>query len=67
MDTHVQKLLEEAAEQTLVGLFDAARETEERIEHYLKALPGDRPAEEAGLEAQRRLRLTSLEQAVALR
>ena len=67
MDAHVQKLLEEAAEQALVGLFDSARETEERIERYMQALPGDRRAEEAGLEAQRRLRLAALEQAVALR
>ena len=67
MDAHVQKLLEEAAEQTLVGLFDLARETEARIERYMQALPGERQAEEAGLEAQRRLRLAALEQAVALR
>jgi stage V sporulation protein K len=33
----------------------------------MQALPGDRQAEEAGLEAQRRLRLAALEQAVALR
>jgi stage V sporulation protein K len=67
VDPHVQKLLEEAAEQTMVGLFDAARETEERIERYMQALPGDRQAEEAGLEAQRHLRLATLEQAIALR
>jgi SpoVK/Ycf46/Vps4 family AAA+-type ATPase len=67
VDPHVQKLLEEAAEQSLIGLFDAARETEERIERYIQALPGDSRAEEAGLAAQRRLRLTALEQAVALR
>jgi stage V sporulation protein K len=67
VNAHVQKLLEEAAEQTMIGLFDAARETEERIERYMQALPGERQAEEAALEAQRNLRRTALEQAVALR